>query len=167
MSDFPELENGSISFKNRVAIVTGAGNGIGKAYAVLLASRGARVVVNDLGPAVEDKSKKAADVVVAQIKAAGGQAVANYNSNIEGDKLVKQAVDTWGRVDIVINNAGILRDKSFKAMTDAEFDAVIAVHVTGSYAVAHAAWPYMRKQKVRSSRLALPPPSRSLWLPSL
>ncbi|KDN52771.1 putative multifunctional beta-oxidation protein [Tilletiaria anomala UBC 951] len=147
MSEFPEIENGKISFKGRTAIVSGAGNGLGRAYAIMLAQRGCKVLVNDLGPSMTDKSRKAADVVVEEIKKAGGEAVANYDSNVEGHKLVKQAIDTWGRIDIVINNAGILRDKSFKSMTDAEFDAIVAVHITGSYAIAHAAWPYMRKQK--------------------
>jgi multifunctional beta-oxidation protein len=112
-----------------------------------LASRGAKIIVNDLGPSAEDKSKKAAEVVVEQITKAGGEAIANFNSNLEGDKIIKQAIDKWGRIDILINNAGILRDKSFKSMSDQEWDAITAVHITGSYACAHAAWPHMRKQK--------------------
>ncbi|EPQ32092.1 uncharacterized protein PFL1_00289 [Pseudozyma flocculosa PF-1] len=147
MSDFPSTENGKISLKNRVVIVTGAGNGLGKAYALFFASRGAKVLVNDLGPAANDKSKKAADLVVEQIKSNGGEAIANYDSNVEGAKIVQQAVDKWGRIDILINNAGILRDKSFKGMTDKEWDQITDVHITGSYACAKAAWPHMRKQK--------------------
>ncbi|KAN0066359.1 hypothetical protein ACQY0O_000453 [Thecaphora frezii] len=147
MSDFPSTEDGKISLKNRVVIVTGAGNGLGKAYALFFASRGAKVLVNDLGPAANDKSKKAADLVVEQIKSAGGEAIANYNSNVQGAEIVQQAVDKWGRIDILINNAGILRDKSFKSMTDKEWDQITEVHITGSYACAKAAWPHMRKQK--------------------
>lgn len=161
---FPELDHGVISFKDRVAIITGAGNGLGRAYAILLASRGARVLVNDLGSSADDRSKRAANVVVAHIKAAGGDALPNYDSNTNGANIVQQAVDAWGRVDIVINNAGILRDKSFSAITDAEWDAIVAVHLTGSYAVARAAWPYMRQQKVRSTtpnaHLCSAPPCR-------
>ncbi|PWN47067.1 putative multifunctional beta-oxidation protein, partial [Violaceomyces palustris] len=102
---------------------------------------------NDLGPAANDKSKKAADLVVEAIKAQGGEAIANYDSNVDGAKIVQQAIDKWGRVDILINNAGILRDKSFKAMSDKEWDQITDVHITGSYACAKAAWPHMRKQK--------------------
>lgn len=122
-------------------------------YAVSLAKRGAKVVINDLGPSTQDKNRKAAEVVVEEITKAGGEAIANLDSNLEGDKIVKQAVDKWGRVDILINNAGILRDKSFKSMSDAEWDAITAVHITGSYKCAHAAWPIMRKQKVRISNV--------------
>ncbi|WFD32698.1 hypothetical protein MSPP1_003748 [Malassezia sp. CBS 17886] len=147
MSDFPATENGKISFKNRVVVVTGAGNGLGRAYAHFFGSRGAKVLVNDLGPSVQDKDRKAADVVVEEIVKAGGEAIANYNSNLDGDKIIQQVIDKWGRVDILINNAGILRDKSFKSMSDKEWDAIVAVHITGSFACAHAAWPHMRKQK--------------------
>ncbi|CEH17326.1 multifunctional beta-oxidation protein [Ceraceosorus bombacis] len=147
MSDFPATENGKISLKGRVAIVTGAGNGLGRAYALSLAKRGAKVVINDLGPSTQDKNRKAAEVVVEEITKAGGEAIANLDSNLEGAKIVKQAVDKWGRVDILINNAGILRDKSFKSMSDKEWDAITAVHITGSYACARAAWPHFREQK--------------------
>jgi len=148
MSDeFPSLVDGKISLKGRVAVITGAGNGIGRAYANAFAERGAKVVINDLGPSVEDKSRKAADVAVEAIKKAGGEAIANYDSNVDGHKIIQQAIDTWGRVDILINNAGILRDKSMKSMTDKEWDAITAVHITGSYVCAKAAWPHMRKQK--------------------
>ena len=103
---------GDLRFDGRVAIVTGAGNGLGRSHALLLASRGAKVVVNDLGGGWkgEGKSSNAADKVVEEIKAAGGEAVANYDSVEDGDKIVQTALDTWKRVDIVINNAGILRD---------------------------------------------------------
>jgi NAD(P)-dependent dehydrogenase (short-subunit alcohol dehydrogenase family) len=104
-----------LRFDGKVAIVTGAGNGLGKQYALLLASRGAKVVVNDLGGSVTGQAdqSKPADVVVAEIKKAGGVAVANYDSVEFGDKIVKTAVDNFGTVDIVVNNAGILRDVSF------------------------------------------------------
>lgn len=147
MADLPVTDNGKITLKGRVAIITGAGNGLGRAYALSLAARGAKVVVNDLGPSTQDKNRKAADVVVEEIEKAGGEAIANLNSNLEGDKIVQQAVDKWGRVDVLINNAGILRDKSFKSMSDQEWDAITAVHITGSYKCARAAWPHMRKQK--------------------
>ena len=112
MADFPATENGKLSFKNRVVVVTGAGGGLGKAYATFYASRGAKVLVNDLGPAAGDKNKKAADVVVEEIIKNGGEAIANYDSNTEGAKIIKQVIDKWGRIDILINNAGILRDLS-------------------------------------------------------
>jgi len=140
-----------IRFDDRVAIVTGAGGGLGRAHALLLASRGAKVVVNDLGGAVDGSggSEKAADAVVAEIEAAGGTAVANYESvsEVEGAQaIVKSATDAFGKVDVVINNAGILRDVSFHKMTKAQWDAVIAVHLTGTMNVSHAAWPLMREQ---------------------
>jgi NAD(P)-dependent dehydrogenase (short-subunit alcohol dehydrogenase family) len=105
----------TLRFDGKVAIVTGAGAGLGRAYALLLASRGAKVVVNDLGgsPQGEGANTKAADIVVDEIKKAGGIAVANYDSVEFGDKIVKTAVDAFGTVDIVVNNAGILRDISF------------------------------------------------------
>lgn len=102
-----------------------------------------------MGPSTQDKNRKAAEVVVEEIKKAGGEAAANLDSNLEGGKIVQQAIDTFGRIDIIVNNAGILRDKSFASMSDKEWDAIMAVHITGSYACAHAAWPHMRKQKVR------------------
>ncbi|GAA5945274.1 hypothetical protein JCM3775_007418 [Rhodotorula graminis] len=130
-----------LAFTDKVVIVTGAGGGLGRAYTLFFASRGAKVLVNDL-------SRDNADKVVAEVKAAGkGDAIANYDSATEGDKIVKQVVDKWGRVDILINNAGILRDKSFKSMTDKEWDIVQEVHVKGAYACTKAAWPIMRKQK--------------------
>jgi multifunctional beta-oxidation protein len=91
--------------------------------------------------------KKAADVVVDEIKAAGGKAVANYDSVTDGDKIIETAIQNFGRIDVLINNAGILRDVSFKNMKDQDWDLIIAVHVKGSYKCARAAWPYFRKQK--------------------
>jgi len=136
----------NLRFDGRVAIVTGACGGLGKAYALLLASRGAKVVVNDLGSTHtgEGQSSKAADLVVDEIKKAGGEAVSNYDSVEDGAKIVQTALDTWGRIDIVINNAGILRDTTFLKMTDKDWDLIYRVHLKGSYAVTKAAWPHMR-----------------------
>jgi NAD(P)-dependent dehydrogenase (short-subunit alcohol dehydrogenase family) len=144
----------TIRFDNRVAIVTGAGNGLGRAHALLLASRGARVVVNDPGGAVDGRplsggggDHAAADKVVAEIKAAGGQAVPNYDSVADpksAANIVKTAVDSFGTIDIVVNNAGVLRDKTFHNMTVEDFDFVVKVHFLGTAYVTHAAWPIMR-----------------------
>ena len=135
-----------LRFDGRVAIVTGAGGGLGRSHALLLASRGARVVVNDLGGSHtgEGASASAADKVVAEIKAAGGEAIANHDSVEDGDKIVKTAIDAFGKIDILINNAGILRDVSFPKMTQNDWDLVYRVHVLGAFRVTHAAWPHMR-----------------------
>jgi len=135
-----------LRFDGKVAIVTGAGGGLGRSHALLLASRGAKVVVNDLGGSFtgEGKSASAADKVVGEIKEKGGEAVANYNSVEDGDQIVKTAIDTWGKIDIVVNNAGILRDVSFAKMSQADWDLVYKVHVLGTFKVTHAAWSYMR-----------------------
>ncbi|MFO0638922.1 MAG: SDR family NAD(P)-dependent oxidoreductase [Polyangiaceae bacterium] len=137
-----------LRFDGRVAIVTGAGNGLGRSHALLLASRGAKVVVNDLGGSHTGggKSSAAADKVVEEIKAAGGEAVANYDSVEDGDKIVKTALDTFGKIDIVINNAGILRDVSFQKMSQEDWDLIYRVHVLGAYRVTKAAWDVMREQ---------------------
>lgn len=137
-----------LGFDNRVAIVTGAGNGLGRQHALLLGSLGAKVVVNDLGGGAhgDGKSSAAADTVVEEIKALGGDAVANYDSVENGEAIVKTALDTFGTVDIVINNAGILRDTSFAKMTDNDWDIILKVHLTGSKSVTHAAWPVMREK---------------------
>jgi len=141
----------TIRFDNRVAIVTGAGNGLGRAHALLLASRGAKVVVNDPGGARDGRGgdSAVADKVVAEIKAAGGQAVANYDSVAEqkaAANIVKTAVDAFGTVDIVVNNAGVLRDKSFPNMGMDDFLFVMQVHLMGSVYVTHAAWPILRQK---------------------
>jgi NAD(P)-dependent dehydrogenase (short-subunit alcohol dehydrogenase family)/putative sterol carrier protein len=138
----------TLRFDGKVAIVTGAGAGLGRAYAHLLASRGAKVVVNDLGGSVkgEGGNSKAADVVVDEIKKAGGVAVANYDSVEFGEKIVKTAVDAFGTVDIVINNAGILRDVSFMKMSNDDWDLIMKVHLKGSFSVARAAWDIMRQK---------------------
>ncbi|KAK0665114.1 hypothetical protein QBC41DRAFT_349810 [Cercophora samala] len=138
-----------LRYDGQVVVVTGAGGGLGKAYATFFASRGASVVVNDLGGSFkgEGNDSKAADVVVNEIKAAGGKAVANYNSVEDGDKIIETAIKAFGRIDILINNAGILRDVSFKNMKDVDWDLIMKVHVKGSYKCARAAWPHFRKQK--------------------
>jgi len=141
----------SIRFDGRVAIVTGAGAGLGRSHALALAARGAKVVVNDLGADLQGggKGSMAADAVVAEIKKAGGQAVANYDSVAEPDaaqRIVETALEAFGTVDIVINNAGILRDKSFDKMPLADFDLVLKVHLQGTVYVTKAAWPVMKEK---------------------
>ncbi|MBI9076469.1 MAG: SDR family oxidoreductase [Desulfatibacillum sp.] len=138
-----------IRFDGRVAIVTGAGAGIGRMYAMELAARGAKVVVNDLGGSRDGTgaSSSAADSVVDEIKAAGGEAVANYDNvaTMEGGaNIVKTAIDAFGKVDILINNAGILRDRSFLKMTEQEWDLVIAVHLKGAFCVTQPAITAMK-----------------------
>ena len=136
-----------MSVDGKVAIITGAGGGLGRAHALLLSKNGARIVVNDLGGSVDGSGRgDAADEVVAEIKAAGGEAVANKDSVSDKEgagRIVQAAVDAYGTVDIVINNAGILRDKSFKNMTLEEWDMVINVHLNGSAYVTWHAWPIM------------------------
>ncbi|KAI9859948.1 MAG: bifunctional hydroxyacyl-CoA dehydrogenase/enoyl-CoA hydratase fox2 [Vezdaea acicularis] len=138
-----------LRFDGQTVVITGAGGGLGKAYATFFGSRGANVVVNDLGGSLkgESTSTKAADVVVNEIKAAGGKAVANYDSVENGEKIIETAIKNFGRVDVLINNAGILRDVAFKNMKDEDWDLIIKVHVKGAYKCARAAWPYFRKQK--------------------
>ena len=137
-----------LRFDGKVAIVTGAGNGLGRSHALLLASRGAKVVINDLGGATTGggRSSEAADKVVAEIKAAGGEAVANHDSVEDGAKIVQTALDTWKRVDIVINNAGILRDTSFQKMSEQDWELIYRVHLLGAFRVTQAAWPHLRDQ---------------------
>jgi 3-hydroxyacyl-CoA dehydrogenase/3a,7a,12a-trihydroxy-5b-cholest-24-enoyl-CoA hydratase len=136
----------SLRFDDRVVIVTGAGNGLGRSHALEFARRGAKVVVNDLGGGIagEGASKSVAQTVVDEIKTAGGEAVANTDSVEHGDKIVRTAMDTYGRIDVVVNNAGILRDASFAKMTDEAWDIIYRVHLYGSYKVSRAAWPHMR-----------------------
>lgn len=141
----------SIDFKGRVAIVTGAGGGLGKQHALALAARGAKVVVNDLGGDVHGVggSVSAAQAVVDEIRAAGGEAIANGASVTDFEavqQMVQQTLDTWGRVDILVNNAGILRDKSFAKMDLADFRLVMEVHVMGSVNCTKAVWPLMQAQ---------------------
>ncbi|KAG0278142.1 hypothetical protein BGZ95_004604 [Linnemannia exigua] len=142
-------DNSNLRFDGRVVIVTGAGGGLGRSHALAFGARGASVVVNDLGGSHtgEGASSRAADVVVEEIRAAGGKAVANYDSVLDGEKIVETAMKAFGRVDIVINNAGILKDVSFARMTDQQWDLIFQVHVDGAYKVLKAAWPIFRKQK--------------------
>ena len=142
----------SINFKGRVAIVTGAGGGLGRLHALALAQRGAKVVVNDLGGTRDGvgASVSAAQAVVDEIKAAGGEAIANGASVTDYaavQAMVQQAIDAWGRVDILVNNAGILRDKSFAKMEIADFELVMDVHLMGAVHCCKAVWPHMTAQK--------------------
>jgi NAD(P)-dependent dehydrogenase (short-subunit alcohol dehydrogenase family) len=141
-----------LGFDGRVAIVTGAGGGLGREHSRLLASRGALVVVNDIGGAVDGTGGDAgpAQQVVDEIKAAGGEAVADTNSVATpegGQAIVQTALDAFGKIDIVVNNAGILRDKSFHNMTPDLVDPVINVHLRGAFYVTQPAWVHMREQQ--------------------
>ncbi|HBF63156.1 MAG TPA: hypothetical protein DDZ32_08255 [Gammaproteobacteria bacterium] len=141
----------TVSFADQVAIVTGAGGGLGRCHALELARRGAKVVVNDLGGAMDGSggSSAAAEAVVAEIKAMGGEALANGGSVSDragAQSMVDDAMNAWGRVDVLINNAGILRDKSFSKMTLDDFDMVVNVHLLGAAYCSHAVWPVMREQ---------------------
>jgi NAD(P)-dependent dehydrogenase (short-subunit alcohol dehydrogenase family) len=142
----------AISFKDRVVIVTGAGAGLGRCHALEFARRGAKVVVNDLGGKVDGSggSSDAAMKVVEEIKALGAEAIANgasVSDRAGAESIVNDAIAKWGRVDVVINNAGILRDKSFSKMELDDFELVLKVHLLGSAYVTKAAWPHMNTQK--------------------
>ena len=141
----------SISFEGQVAIVTGAGGGLGRSHSLELARRGAKVVVNDLGGAMDGTggSSEAAEKVVSEIKESGGEAISNGGSvsDRNGAKsMVDDAMEAWGRVDILINNAGILRDKSFSKIDLDDFQVVVDVHLMGAVYCTHAVWPIMREQ---------------------
>lgn len=146
MSDFENSE-----FQDKVVVITGAGNGLGRSHAHEFAKRGAKIVVNDLGGAVDGSGAgDSADTVVQEIEAMGGTAIANKASVSDkagARSIIDDAINAFGRVDILVNNAGILRDKSFKKMTMEEWDLVLAVHLNGSAYVTHAAWPIMNEQK--------------------
>ena len=140
-----------IRFDGRVAIVTGGGSGLGRSHALLLAARGAKVVINDLGGAVDGsgRSTAAADHVVAEICAGSGVAVASYDSVSDtagAERIVNIAVERFGRLDILVNNAGFLRDKTFAKMEIADFRAVVDVHLMGAVHCTRAAWPYMKER---------------------
>lgn len=137
--------------QDRVVVVTGAGGGLGREYALTLAKEGASVVVNDLGGARDGTGAghSMADQVVDEIKAAGGRAVANYDSVADAEgaaNIVKTALDEFGKIDGVVSNAGILRDGTFHKMTDEAWDSVLKVHLYGGYNVIRAAWPHFREQ---------------------
>src|SRR5213080_5102765 len=139
-----------LGFDGKVAIITGAGGGLGRSHALELAKRGALIVVNDLGGSVDGEggSDAAAQKVVDEIKASGGEAVANYDSVATpegGENIVKSAVDAFGKVDVVINNAGILRDKSFAKMTWDDLNAVLDVHLKGAFYVSQPAFKVMKE----------------------
>ena len=141
----------ALGFDGKVAIITGAGGGLGREHALMMASRGALIVVNDLGGAIDGtgSDKGAAERVVDEIEEAGGEAVADTNSVATPDggaAIVQTAIDAFGRIDIVVNNAGILRDKSFHNMTPDLWAPVVDVHLNGAYHVTAAAWPHMREQ---------------------
>jgi NAD(P)-dependent dehydrogenase (short-subunit alcohol dehydrogenase family) len=155
-----------ISFDDRVAIVTGAGAGLGRSHALALAERGARVVVNDLGGNVDGTggSSAAAEAVVAEIESAGGEAIssgANVASLDQVQKMVSDVLERWGRVDILVNNAGILRDKSFHNMDLADFRTVIDVHLMGSVYCTNSVWGIMREQNY--GRIVMTSSSSGLW----
>ncbi|WP_052669623.1 SDR family NAD(P)-dependent oxidoreductase [Nitriliruptor alkaliphilus] len=140
-----------MDYEGRVAVITGAGGGLGRSHALLLASRGAKVVVNDLGGSRDGSGggSEMADQVVQEIIDAGGEAVANYDSVATWDggaAVVQSALDAFGRIDIVVNNAGILRDVSFAKMEEPQLDLVLKVHLYGGFHVTKAAWPHLREQ---------------------
>jgi len=142
---------GDVSFEGRVALITGAGGGLGRQHALLLASRGAQIVVNDLGGSVDGQgaSTGPAQTVADEIAKLGGAAVADTNSVTTpagGEAIVRTALDAFGRVDIIVNNAGILRDKSFTNMAPEIWDPVLSVHLTGAVNVTRAAWPHLQAQ---------------------
>ena len=142
----------SLDFEGKVAIVTGSGGGIGKGYALELGKRGAKVVVNDLGGAVDGSggSLTAAETVVKEIQDNGGDAMANGANVCNQDEvknMVEQAMEKWGRVDVLVNNAGILRDKSFAKMPWEDFVIVVNVHLLGSALCAHTVFPIMKEQE--------------------
>ncbi|MCA3251454.1 MAG: SDR family oxidoreductase [Pseudomonadota bacterium] len=137
-----------LRFEGKVALVTGAGRGLGRAHALMLAARGAKVLVNDLGTggAGEGHDASPAQAVVDEIRAAGGQAQVNGESVVEGGRIVEAALDHFGRLDIVVNNAGFLRDVAFHKMTARDWDTLYEVHLLGAFRIIHAAWPRMREQ---------------------
>ncbi|VIO91407.1 Uncharacterized protein BM_BM12000 [Brugia malayi] len=137
-----------LNFTDRVVIVTGAGGSLGKAYALEFAKRGASVVVNDLGTTQDGSFARSlsANTTVAEIKFHGGKAVPNFDSVVYGHKIIEAAIEHFGRIDVVVNNAGIVLDKSFQNMSDNDWDLVYRTHVKGAYSVTKAAWFFFKKQ---------------------
>ena len=135
-----------MNFDGRVVLITGAGAGLGRSHALAFAGRGAKVVVNDLGgnSSGAGSDQSVAQNLVDEIKASGGEAVANTDSVEDGGKIIACAMDTYGRIDVLINNAGILRDTTFHKMSDDDWNLVQRVHLGGTYSVTRAAWPHMR-----------------------
>ena len=138
-----------IRFDGRVAIVTGAGGGLGRVYALLLAARGAKVVVNDLGGSLvgSGSDRRAAERVVDEIRAAGGEAIPDAHSVVDGAAIVATAMAAYGRVDVLVANAGILRDASFANMSDTDWETVLDVHLRGTHRCVRAAWSAMREAR--------------------
>jgi NAD(P)-dependent dehydrogenase (short-subunit alcohol dehydrogenase family) len=145
---YPKMSAQPIRFDKKVVVITGSGRGLGRAYALYFASRGAKVVVNDTGCSTSGSGfdKTVADYVVSEIIKNGGEAIANYDSVEFGEKIINMALENYGKVDILINNAGILRDRSMVKMTTDDFDTIIKVHLKGTFACTKAAWDSMRKQ---------------------
>lgn len=143
------MSNNQMRYDGKVVVITGAGVGLGRAYAHFYAKRGAKIVVNDLGTSHTGKgnNNSAADNVVKEVKALGAQAVASYDSVEFGDKIIQTAIDAFGRIDILINNAGVLRDVTFKKMTKGDWDLIMNVHLNGVFACTKAAHKYMIAQK--------------------
>lgn len=142
--------SGDLSYEGKVVIITGAGQGLGRAYAHSLAKRGAKLMINDLGIAMDGKSHlptRVADVVVEEVKKMGGNAVANYDSVENADRIVQQCIKVFGKVDVLINNAGILRDKAFQNMKYSDYKQVMKTHLNGTFMMCRAVWPYMRQQQ--------------------
>jgi len=136
----------TIRFDGRVAVVTGAGTGLGRSHALLLAALGAKVVVNDPAPS-RDGSQRPAETVVDEIRAVGGEAIADFSSVMvpeQAAQIIDQAIATWGQVDIVVNNAGFVRDRTFAKMPLEDWDSVVGVHLDGAAYVTHAAWNHMK-----------------------
>ncbi len=161
-----EKNMSKIRFDDRVAIVTGAGAGLGRSHALDLAKRGAKIVVNDLGAAVDGSggSSTAAETVAKEITAAGGEAIAHGADVTCADEvqdMVDQAIAKWGRIDILVNNAGILRDKSFAKMTLQDFELVLNVHLMGSVTCTRAVWEHMRERQY--GRIALTSSSSGIY----
>jgi NAD(P)-dependent dehydrogenase (short-subunit alcohol dehydrogenase family) len=155
-----------IRFDGRVAVITGAGGGLGRSHALMLAARGASVVVNDMGGALDGSgsTRSAADAVVETIVAAGGKACASYDSVSDPDgarRIIATAVERFGRLDILVNNAGILRDKTFAKMDLADFRAVMEVHLMGAVYCTHAAWPAMKAQNY--GRIVMTTSGAGIW----